>query len=118
MFLLSYDYLPRLNRHRDHSADVICQHGSKQIYLKSRLTISFKRHARVTKSSLFQFSMLHNTHTRNLEIIVLGRKIHVTIVSIPPHTSHKGQPLDKTFMEPLKTYYSEYVSQVLRLNDL
>lgn len=59
----------------------------------------------------------HNTHTRNLEIIDLARKNHVTIVSIPPHTSHKTQPLDKTFMGPLKTYYSEYVRQFLRHND-
>ncbi|KAK9743879.1 DDE superfamily endonuclease [Popillia japonica] len=48
----------------------------------------------------------HNTHTRNLQIIDLARKNHVTVVSIRPHTSHKTQPLDKTFMGPLKTYYS------------
>ncbi|KAK9754303.1 DDE superfamily endonuclease [Popillia japonica] len=58
----------------------------------------------------------HNTHTRNLQIIDLARKNHVTIVSIPPHTSHKTQPLDKTFMGPLKTYYSEFVRQFLRHN--
>lgn len=44
----------------------------------------------------------HNTHTRNLEITDLARKSHVTIVSISPYTSHKTQPLNKTFMEPLK----------------
>ncbi|KAK9739712.1 DDE superfamily endonuclease [Popillia japonica] len=58
----------------------------------------------------------HNTDTRNPQIIDLARKNHVTIVSIPPHTSHKTQPLDKTFMGPLKTYYSEFVRQFLRHN--
>lgn len=56
----------------------------------------------------------HSTHTRNLQVIDLAHTNHVTIVSIPPHSSHKTQPLDKTFMGPLKTYYSEYVGQFLR----
>lgn len=56
----------------------------------------------------------HSTHTRNLQVIDLAPTNHVTIVSIPPHSSHKTQPLDKTFMGPLKTYYSEYVRQFLR----
>lgn len=59
----------------------------------------------------------HNSHARNIEVIERARKNHVTIVSIPPHTSHKTQPLDKTFMGTLKTYYSEYVRQWMRHSD-
>lgn len=44
----------------------------------------------------------HTSHTRNIEIIELARNNHVHILSIPPHSSHKIQPLDKTFMGPLK----------------
>lgn len=49
----------------------------------------------------------HYSHTRNIEIIELARVNHVTIISLPPHTTHKLQPLDKTFMGALKSHYSE-----------
>jgi len=44
----------------------------------------------------------HYSHTRNREVITLARKNHVDIVCLPPHCSHKMQPLDKAFMGPLK----------------
>lgn len=56
----------------------------------------------------------HNTHTRNADVIELARKNNVVIISIPPHTSHKTQPLDRTFMGPLKAYYSSEVRKFLR----
>lgn len=51
----------------------------------------------------------HYSHTRNIEIIELARENHVTIISLPPHTTHKLQPLDKTFMGALKCHYSEEI---------
>lgn len=56
----------------------------------------------------------HYSHTRNLEVVLKARDKHVTIVSLPPHSSHKCQPLDKTFMGPLKCYYSEEIRMRLR----
>ena len=53
----------------------------------------------------------HSTHKRNIDIINLARSNNVTIICIPPH---KLQPLDKTFMGPLKTNYSEEVRKFLR----
>ncbi|GBP96436.1 hypothetical protein EVAR_99097_1 [Eumeta japonica] len=44
----------------------------------------------------------HYTHTRNIEILTLARERHVTIICLPPHTTHKLQPLDRTFMGALK----------------
>lgn len=44
----------------------------------------------------------------------LAREYHVSIMSLPPHSSHKLQPLDRSFMGPLKTYYSEIVRQFIR----
>lgn len=58
----------------------------------------------------------HFSHTQNIDLIDLAREHHVTIVSLPPHCSHKLQPLDRTFMSPLKAYYSEEVRQWLRQN--
>ncbi|KAJ4425867.1 hypothetical protein ANN_27493 [Periplaneta americana] len=56
----------------------------------------------------------HFSHTRNLDIIIKAKENHVTILCLLPHTTHKLQPLDTTFMGPLKTYYSEEVRQALR----
>lgn len=44
----------------------------------------------------------HNSY-KSLALIELARAHHVTILTIPPHTSHKLQPLDVTFFGPLKT---------------
>lgn len=58
----------------------------------------------------------HYSHIQNIDLIDLAREHHVTIVSLPPHCSHKLQPLDRTFMSPLKVYYSEEIRQWLRIN--
>ncbi|CAH1958334.1 unnamed protein product [Acanthoscelides obtectus] len=47
----------------------------------------------------------------------LARENNVDIVSLPPHTTPKLQPLDKTFMGPLKTYYSEEIRMWIRDNN-
>lgn len=59
----------------------------------------------------------HYSHTRNIEIIDMARANHVTIIVLPPHCTHKLQPLDKTFMGVLKTYYSEEIRVWLRHNN-
>ena len=59
----------------------------------------------------------HFSHTQNIDLIDLARQNHVAIVSLPPHSSHKMQPLDRTFMGPLKAMYSEEIRQWLRHSD-
>ncbi|XP_046681495.1 uncharacterized protein LOC124368264 [Homalodisca vitripennis] len=59
----------------------------------------------------------HYSHVRNVDLIESARNNHVTIVSLPPHCSHKLQPLDKTFMGPLKSHYSEEIRQRLLHSD-
>ncbi|CAH2099225.1 unnamed protein product [Euphydryas editha] len=56
----------------------------------------------------------HYSHTKNIELIDLAKQNHVTILSLPPHCTHKVQPLDRSFMGPLKSYYSEEVRLFLR----
>lgn len=56
----------------------------------------------------------HFTHTRNIDVINLGRENHVDIVCLPPHSSHKMQPLDLSFMSPFKTYYAQEIETWLR----
>ncbi|XP_072398252.1 uncharacterized protein [Diabrotica undecimpunctata] len=48
----------------------------------------------------------HSTHVKNLALIETARQHHVHILLTPPHTSHKLQPLDVSFMYPLSNYYT------------
>lgn len=56
----------------------------------------------------------HNTHTRNIELLEKARRSHVHIICLPPHSSHKLQPLDVSFMKPFKTYYTSEIETFLR----
>lgn len=56
----------------------------------------------------------HSTHVRNLEVINKARLHGVVIICLPPHCSHKIQPLDVSFMKPLSTYYNSEVTKWLR----
>nr|CAI5826507.1 unnamed protein product [Callosobruchus analis] len=56
----------------------------------------------------------HYSHTRNLELLEVARENGVHIVSLPPHCTHKMQPLDKELMSPLKTYYAQAIETWLR----
>jgi len=56
----------------------------------------------------------HNSHTKNIEVIETARKNFVHIVCLPPHSSHKMQPLDVGFMKPFKTYYAQEIESFLR----
>ncbi|XP_069671659.1 uncharacterized protein [Periplaneta americana] len=56
----------------------------------------------------------HYSHTRNLQLIDCARENNVTLICLPPHSTHKLQPLDRSFIGPLKSYYSEEVRTFLR----
>ncbi|XP_046397042.1 uncharacterized protein LOC124163957 [Ischnura elegans] len=58
----------------------------------------------------------HATHTRNLDFIEKARKTHTTVVCIPPHCSHKLQPLDVAFIGPFNTFYIQAIERFLRNN--
>ncbi|GBM73477.1 hypothetical protein AVEN_6801-1 [Araneus ventricosus] len=40
----------------------------------------------------------HSSLIRNPNVIDLARENHVTIISLPPHSTHKLEPLNRTFM--------------------
>jgi hypothetical protein len=56
----------------------------------------------------------HKTHTANLDVINLARENNITILCLPPHCSHRLQPLDVGFMKPLMTFYTQEVEKWLR----
>ncbi|XP_060845906.1 uncharacterized protein LOC132925532 [Rhopalosiphum padi] len=52
----------------------------------------------------------HATHVKNLAVLELARKNFITVLCFPPHTTHKLQPLDVSFMRPLSMYYSQEIN--------
>jgi hypothetical protein len=56
----------------------------------------------------------HSTHTQNLELVALARANGVHILCLPPHSTHRLQPLDVSFMKPLSINYDECVRIWLR----
>jgi hypothetical protein len=58
----------------------------------------------------------HVTHTKNLEFINMARENFVTVLCLPPHCSHKLQPLDVAFMGPLNTFYVQEIEKYLKNN--
>lgn len=55
----------------------------------------------------------HNSHAKNLELVNLARENHVVLLCFPPHTTHRLQPLDVSFMAPLSTFYEQEVRKWL-----
>jgi len=53
-------------------------------------------------------------HTLNLEVKNLAREKNIVLLCLPPHCSHRLQPLDVSFMKPLMTFYSQEVQKWLR----
>lgn len=49
----------------------------------------------------------HTTHTKNLEAINLAREYGIVMFSLPAHTTHKLQPLDRSFFKSLKTNFNK-----------
>jgi len=47
----------------------------------------------------------HVAHTRNLEIIERTRENTVTVLCLPPHSTHRLQPVDVSLTYPLSTHY-------------
>ena len=57
----------------------------------------------------------HASH-KTLEGVELARKNNIAMVSFPPHTTHRLQPLDKCFFGPLKTYYNSACDNWMSVN--
>ena len=47
----------------------------------------------------------HSSH-KSLEAFDFARQHGVVRISLPPHTTHRMQPLDRTFYGPLKAHYN------------
>ena len=56
----------------------------------------------------------HTTHVKCIKTIELARENGVIMLSLPPHCTHRMQPLDVSFMKPLSSDFSNCVQQWMR----
>lgn len=55
----------------------------------------------------------HASHAKSIELVNAARENNVIILCFPPHTTHRLQPLDVSFMAPLSAYYEQDVRKWL-----
>lgn len=96
---------------------------SKNGWITSELFVQWLQHfikyTRLEKSDQQQILLLldgHSTHTKNLEAIQMARDYGIVMLSFPAHTTHRLQPLDRSFFKSLKSCYNEVASSWLRSN--
>lgn len=96
---------------------------SKNGWITSELFVQWLQHfikcTKLEKSDQKQMLLLldgHSTHTKNLEAIELARDYGIVMLSFPAHTTHRLQPLDRSFFKSLKSNYNQAASSWLRSN--
>ena len=52
----------------------------------------------------------HASHTKSIEVLKFRESSGIILLSLPPHTTHRLQPLDYAFFKPLKTAYNSACS--------
>lgn len=67
----------------------------------------FKRYSNPTKENPVLLVLDGHASHKDLDVIEFARKNHIHMLSTPPHTTHKLQPLDRTFMKPFKSAYND-----------
>ena len=53
-------------------------------------------------------------HTKSIAVIDFARNNGIILMSLPPHTTHRLQPLDTSLFKSVESYYDEAISQWLR----
>ncbi|KAJ8927942.1 hypothetical protein NQ314_019574 [Rhamnusium bicolor] len=90
-------------------------------YINSELFVKWLRHfIDVVHPSKEKKVLLlldgHTTHCKNLEALLLARESGVILMQLPGHTTHRLQPLDRSFFKPMEVYYTEAPEKWLRSN--
>lgn len=76
----------------------------------------FKKHAAASKENPLLLLLDNHSSHCSLSAYEFCRQNGIIMLSFPPHTSHKLQPLDLTFFGPLKSAYSKECSLFMRQN--
>ena len=56
----------------------------------------------------------HTSHTKNIQAIEFARENGIHMISLPPYTTHRLQPLDRSFFGPLNSNYNQAADKWMR----
>lgn len=56
----------------------------------------------------------HSSHTKSMKVIDFCRENGVILLTLPPHCTHKMQPLDVSYFKSFMSYYDTYVNRWLK----
>ena len=76
----------------------------------------FIKHAIASKERPVLLIMDNHESHLSIDAIELAKTSGVVMLTLPPHTSHKLQPLNRTVYGPLKTYYNRAMDDLMRTN--
>ena len=71
----------------------------------------FQKHVQATQTNPVLLILDNHSSHISLEAVIFARNNFIHLLSIPPHSSHKVQPLDKCFFKPLKDFYAANCDQ-------
>ena len=64
-----------------------------------------------------QLLILDSHHSHEvLDLLEMAKEQHVTILALPPHTTHMLQPLDRVVFKPFKTAYRKHCTEFMAGN--
>ena len=73
----------------------------------------FKKHVKPSADDPVLLVLDNHSSHCSIEAIDYCRENHIILLSIPPHSSHRTQPLDVVYYGPLKTVYATEVDRWL-----
>jgi len=76
----------------------------------------FKQHVQPSKENPVLLILDGHASHKELTVIEYARKNYIHMLSTPPHTTHKLQPLDRTFFKPFKSAYASACAVWMRQN--
>ena len=77
----------------------------KVLYIGSNIILNLLNHKK--KSKVLVILNGHVIHSKKLAATCLAHDLAQECVSLPPHITHRLQPLDVASFGPLDTYYDE-----------
>ncbi|CAK9798632.1 MFS-type transporter clz9 [Anthophora plagiata] len=76
----------------------------------------FKHHIQPTKENPVPLILDGQSSHKELSMIEYEYENHIHMVCAPPHTTHKLQPLDRTFFKPFKASFASICAVWMRKN--
>lgn len=80
------------------------------------LQVLFVKHSHPTKDNPVLLLLDGHCSHKTLAVINFCRDNNIHLISTPPHTTHKLQPLDRTFMKPFKDAFNQRCDVWMRTN--